>query len=56
MAYLAAVEGAGRRCRRLADNALVGPATTSAPAAEPWARWALGLLHLCTGDLATALA
>jgi DNA-binding CsgD family transcriptional regulator len=55
MAYLAAVDGDQRRCRRLVDAALAAPATHTAMAGTPWTEWALGLLELGRGRLDTAL-
>jgi DNA-binding CsgD family transcriptional regulator len=52
LAWLAAVHGDERRCRRLVDAALAEPAGS---AGTPWAPWALGLLELGRGRLDTAL-
>jgi DNA-binding CsgD family transcriptional regulator/tetratricopeptide (TPR) repeat protein len=55
LAYLAAVDGDARRCRRLVEAALAAPAGHATPAATPWVPWALGLLDLNRGHLDTAL-
>ncbi|MER7702212.1 AAA family ATPase [Kitasatospora sp. NPDC097605] len=53
LACLAALGGADERCAELAAEALASG--SSAPAAgEPWARWALALLDLGRGRVATA--
>jgi DNA-binding CsgD family transcriptional regulator len=54
-AYLAAVAGDEERCRQLAHAALTEPAGHLTSAARPWARWALGVLHLGQGRPKPAL-
>lgn len=56
MAYLAAIGGGQDRCRQLAEAALARPGRDVIAGAQSWAHWALGLLHLGSGRLDTALA
>ncbi|GAA3116674.1 LuxR family transcriptional regulator [Planomonospora alba] len=54
-AYLAAVEGAEKRCREAAGEVLAESARAGGVAAS-WAQWALGLLDLGQGRVESAFA